>query len=52
MIFNWKKEKGSPYAEDLGTYSDAIANAMGHDKPSPIILSRRNLGTWDAGYRQ
>ena len=40
MTFDWKMKKGSPYAEDMGTYSDAIAMAMGHDKPSPIIVGR------------
>ena len=41
MIYDWKMKKGSPYAEDMGTYSDAIANAMGRDKPSPIIIGGR-----------
>jgi hypothetical protein len=41
MIYDWKMKKGSPYAEDMGTYSDAIATAMGHDKPSPIIIGQR-----------
>jgi hypothetical protein len=38
MTYDWKMKKGSPYAEDMGTYSDAIANAMGRDKPSPIYI--------------
>src|SRR5262249_52436143 len=38
MIWQWKANKGSPYQEDLGTYNDAIAVAMGHDAPAPIIL--------------
>jgi len=25
----------------MGTYSDAIANAMGHDQPAPVIIGRR-----------
>ena len=44
MIANWKEQKGSPYAEALGVYSDAIANTMGHDKPSPIIIGRGTRG--------
>lgn len=40
MIWQWKASKGSPYAEDMGSYSDALANAMGHDGPSPIIVGR------------
>jgi hypothetical protein len=55
MIWQWKALKGSPYAEDMGTYSDAIANAMGHDKPAPIIIGRmpisstaRISGSWPA----
>jgi hypothetical protein len=43
MIFNWKKDKGSPYAENMGEYSDAIATAMGHDKPAPIIVGGRPM---------
>jgi hypothetical protein len=38
MIWNWKKDKGSPYAENMGEYSDAIANAMGSNRPAPIIV--------------
>ena len=41
MIWQWKAQKGSPYAEDMGSYSDALANAMGHDQPAPIILGPR-----------
>jgi len=57
MIWQWKALKGSPYAEDMGTYSDAIATAMGKDKPSPIIIGRlpsshgvRVSGPWPAGW--
>jgi hypothetical protein len=47
MIYNWKMQKGSPFAEDMGTYSDAIANEMGHNQPAPILMGR----TWgDARY--
>jgi hypothetical protein len=40
MIWQWKAQKGSPYAEDLGTYGDALTMAMGHDSPGPIIIGR------------
>ena len=40
MIWQWMANKGSPYAEPMGTYSDALANAMGHDQPAPIIIGR------------
>ena len=40
MIWQWKAKKGSPYAEDMGTFSDALAIAMGNDRPSPTILGR------------
>jgi hypothetical protein len=43
MIWQWKAQKGSPYAEDMGTYGDALAVAMGHDQPAPIIIGRRPL---------
>lgn len=38
MIWQWKAKKGSPYAEDMGTYGDALTLAMGHDAPAPIIV--------------
>jgi hypothetical protein len=40
MIWRWKAQKGSPYAEDLSNYGDAVAVAQGHDSPSPIIVGR------------
>jgi hypothetical protein len=40
MIWQWKAQKGSPYAEDMGTYGDALTYAMGHDSPGPIIVGR------------
>ena len=47
MIYQWKANKGSPYAEDMATYGDAIANAMGHDQPAPIIIGpRRSSVQW------
>jgi hypothetical protein len=45
MIWQWKAQKGSAYAEDLGTYSDALAVASGHDSPAPIIIGRR-VSSW------
>jgi hypothetical protein len=40
MIWQWKAQKGASYAEDMGTYGDALGYAMGHDRPAPIILGR------------
>jgi hypothetical protein len=45
MIWQWKANKGGAYAEDLGTYSDALAVAMGHDAPAPIIINRRIISS-------
>jgi hypothetical protein len=44
MIWQWKANKGSPYAEDMGTYSDALVNVAGSDKPAPIIIDRMPIG--------
>jgi hypothetical protein len=44
MIYQWKAHKGSPYAEDMGSFSDALAMEMGHDKPSPILIGGRPIG--------
>ena len=40
MTWKWKAQKGSPYAEDLSNYGDAVAMVQGHDSPSPIIAGR------------
>jgi hypothetical protein len=45
MIWQWKAQKGSPYAEDVGTYGDALTNAMGHDSPAPILVGRKSIST-------
>jgi hypothetical protein len=45
MVWQWKANKGSPYAEDMGTWSDAMANAMGADSPAPIILGNLPLSS-------
>jgi hypothetical protein len=47
MVFQWKMSKGSPYAEDMGTWSDALAMAFGSNKPSPTIIGRQVLGGAD-----
>jgi hypothetical protein len=46
MIWQWKANKGSPYAEDMGTYSDALVNIAGADTPAPIIVD----SGWDRGW--
>jgi hypothetical protein len=43
MVWQWKANKGTSYAEDMGTYGDALAVAMGHDSPAPILVGRRTL---------
>jgi hypothetical protein len=43
MIWQWKAQKGTPYAEDMGTYADALSSVSGRDKPSPIIVGHRPL---------
>jgi len=40
MIWQWKAQKGSPYAEDMGTYGDALTIAMGKDSPAPVLIDR------------
>ena len=41
MIWQWKANKGSPYAEDMGTYQTALASISGRDSPAPIYIGRR-----------
>jgi hypothetical protein len=41
MIWQWKADKGSAYAEDMNSYGDALTSVMGRDSPSPIIIGRR-----------
>jgi hypothetical protein len=43
MIWQWKAQKGSPYNEDLGTFQDALAVAMGHDNPAPIMIGKKPM---------
>jgi hypothetical protein len=45
MIWQWKAQKGSPYAEDMGSYGDALTMAMGHDSPGPILVGRMPLSS-------
>jgi len=45
MIWQWKSSHGASYAEDLGTYGDALGYAMGHDSPAPIILGRKPISS-------
>lgn len=40
MIWQWKANKGAAYAEDMGTFGDAVAKFMGSDKPAPILIGR------------
>jgi hypothetical protein len=43
MIWQWKASKGSPYAEDMSTYGDALAMAQGADTPAPTIIGRKHV---------
>lgn len=40
MIWQWKANKGSPYAEDMATFADAVGTVQGSDKPSPTMVGR------------
>jgi hypothetical protein len=43
MIWQWKAQKGSPYAEDMGTYGDALNTSSGADTPAPILIGRSTM---------
>jgi hypothetical protein len=43
MIWQWKANKGAAYAEDMGTYGDALNSIAGRDQPAPIIIGRRPM---------
>jgi hypothetical protein len=45
MIFQWKAQKGQPYAEDMGTFGDALQIAMGSDQPAPIMVDRSPISS-------
>ena len=44
-IWQWKALKGSPYAEDMATFMDALTRASGADKPAPTLIHRSPLST-------
>jgi hypothetical protein len=50
MVWQWKANKGTSYAEDMGTYADALSIAMGHDSPAPIIVGRRPMSQGRTAY--
>jgi len=51
MIWQWKANKGAAYAEDMGTYGDALNSIAGRDTPAPIIIGRRPVSQGiDASY--
>ena len=43
MIWQWKANKGSPYAEDMANFETALAIVAGADSPAPIIAGSRPL---------
>jgi hypothetical protein len=49
IIWQWKANKGFPYAEDMTTYEDALANRIGADKGSNIIGSGSKRFNADVG---
>jgi hypothetical protein len=49
MIWSWKQLKGSPYAEDMANYQDALSRVAGADSPAPIILGTMPSSTWVGG---
>jgi len=50
MIWQWKAQKGSAYAEDMGSYGDALNVASGADSPAPILVDRPVFGGANALY--
>lgn len=59
MIWQWQANKGSPYAESMGTYTDALMMLAGSDKPSPILVDRAPIShaaqialPWPVGWGQ
>ena len=45
MIWKWKSNKGSSYAEDMGSYETALAMVSGHDSPAGIIVGRNTMSS-------
>jgi hypothetical protein len=43
MIVEWKQHKGSPYAEDMGTYVDTLMAEQAADVPAPIIIGKMTI---------
>ena len=50
MIWQWRSGKGSPYAEELGTYTDALAKAQGSDRPAPTYIGRSPISSQNIAY--
>jgi hypothetical protein len=57
MIYKWKSQKGSPYAEDLGNFQDCLNMLMGANKPAPIMIGTtpismyaRTASSWPPGW--
>ena len=54
VIMQWKANKGLPYAEDMQTFEQSLAEAVGRDKGSKILTigSRRipGGGDWQFAY--
>jgi len=46
MIWQWKANKGSPYAEDMANYERALAEREGSDQPAPVIIGNLPLSQW------
>jgi hypothetical protein len=50
MIWQWKANKGSPYAEDMANYQDALMGKSGSDKPAPIMIGRKSVKDLSSGF--
>jgi hypothetical protein len=46
MIWQWKSNKGNAYAEDMGTYQDALNSIAGRDSPAPIMIGYAPISTY------
>jgi hypothetical protein len=46
MVWQWKANKGSPYAEDMANYERALAERAGSDQPAPVIIGNLPLSQW------
>ena len=44
MIWQWKAQKGSPYAEDMGTYGDALAMRWGRQPGADHRRAAADIG--------